>query len=161
MRTILTTTLLLAAALGVADRAAAQGFAPYQRPPVSPYINLLRRGSDPAINYYGIVRPIVDQQTFNQQFYDQQQQLQSTLNQDLSLLSQPGETADVPRYPTTGHPTQLFGHLRYFQSRGSAGGYSAVGPGLANRPSALAGGVPVGPRTGSYSAPAGRAPAPR
>jgi hypothetical protein len=29
----------------------------YQRPVVSPYINLLRGGGTPAINYYGIVRP--------------------------------------------------------------------------------------------------------
>jgi hypothetical protein len=29
---------------------------PYTRPPVSPYLNLLR-GGNPAINYFGIVRP--------------------------------------------------------------------------------------------------------
>ena len=31
-------------------------------PSVSPYLNLLRRGSSPAINYYGLVRPAFDVQ---------------------------------------------------------------------------------------------------
>src|SRR4051794_19633319 len=30
---------------------------PSARPAVSPYLNLTRTGTDPAINYYGIVRP--------------------------------------------------------------------------------------------------------
>jgi hypothetical protein len=35
-------------------------------PALSPYINLLRRGADPAVNYYGLVRPIVEQQSLMQ-----------------------------------------------------------------------------------------------
>jgi hypothetical protein len=34
---------------------------PYSPPVVSPYLNLLNRGN-PAINYYGLVRPQVQEQ---------------------------------------------------------------------------------------------------
>src|SRR5687767_4006629 len=36
------------------------------RPPVSPYLNLLRRDSGGAPNYHTLVRPQVDQRTTNQ-----------------------------------------------------------------------------------------------
>lgn len=56
--------LLLGLATGIAllsaTEAGAQfipGGAPFRRPTVSPYLNLVRSGSNPAINYYGIVRP--------------------------------------------------------------------------------------------------------
>ena len=58
---------------------------PYARPTVSPYLNLLRPGASPAINYYGLVRP--------------QQQFQSDigqLDQQSSALQQ-GVTVDSAR----------------------------------------------------------------
>lgn len=60
-RTTLAATLLaLASAHGVALGQAPLrpgGITPNARPAVSPYINLVRPGTAPAINYYGIVRP--------------------------------------------------------------------------------------------------------
>jgi len=62
----------------------------------------------------------------------------------------------VLRFPTTGHPTQVLAHMRYFQSRGSAAGASATGQGLitptfANRPAG-----PAAPRGGLTPPPPGR-----
>ncbi len=62
--------------------------AQYQRPPqasgphgqpVSPYLNLLNRRTNPAINYYGIVRPQVQ---FNQAIQQQQADLNQLRRQD-------------------------------------------------------------------------------
>ena len=69
MRRILLTLLVAMGWMGVADCLQAQGPGPYTRPqtgnpyaqPVfSPYLNLLRRGTNPAVNYYGLVRPEID-----------------------------------------------------------------------------------------------------
>ncbi len=116
-----------------AGEASAQGYqAP--RPLVSPYINLLRRGSDPGVNYYGIVRPLNDQNQFNQSVVDQHNQLR----QQVLTQQSPNEDAPLaePVYPTTGHPTGLLNYQRYFMNRGSGAGVVAPAGGalgFANR----------------------------
>jgi hypothetical protein len=56
------TTLLAAGSLYAQAPLVPQGSTqPYSPPVVSPYLNLLNRGN-PAINYYGIVRPEVQEQ---------------------------------------------------------------------------------------------------
>jgi hypothetical protein len=82
-------------------------------PPVSPYLNLLRPGTSPAINYYGLVRPELN-------VLSSMQALQAQLGyvqQANGLLS--GEGA------TTGHPAYFLNHGTYFLNL--AGQPSAAG----------------------------------
>ncbi|MBY0457645.1 MAG: hypothetical protein K2V38_09930, partial [Gemmataceae bacterium] len=48
---------VVAVVLSGAGAFAQQPGAPIQRPPYSPYLNLLRTGGTTAQNYYGLVRP--------------------------------------------------------------------------------------------------------
>ena len=80
---------------------------PGYSPPVSPYLNLLRRGSDPAINYYGIVRPEL---SFQRSIIGLQQQVNAVGaqaaadTQGLSLVS-------------TGHPIVFSNYSHYYGVR--------------------------------------------
>jgi hypothetical protein len=114
--------LALAGLLGAAHSAPAQYpyNNPYNRPYVSPYINLLRAGSSPGVNYYGIVRPEVE---FRSGINQLQQQTQ--LNQQLIT----GLTGANPGPLTTGHPVGFQNHLTYFQNLG-AGGQGGTGFGV-------------------------------
>src|SRR5437660_8996673 len=73
----------------------AYGVNPGRKPVVSPYINLLRSGTDPGINYYGIVRPEIAFRNSINMVQDQQQQLVEA-NQQQTL-------ATYMTLPTTGH----------------------------------------------------------
>jgi hypothetical protein len=83
-------------------------FGSYVRPPVSPYLNLLRAGSSPAVNYYGLVRP---QLAFGSAIQNLDQQL-STLGQQTSSLEAEAATA----IPPTGRVVGFMTHYRYFQT---------------------------------------------
>jgi hypothetical protein len=142
---ILTTlACLLAPALGVA-----QGPAPYVRPqtnpyarPVfSPYLNLLNGNTNPAINYYGLVRPEID-------FRNSLQQLQQQVN---TLPTTPG-VPDVAGLPVTGHTTQFLNYSHFYFAGQSAGaaGRRPTGPQA----------VPTQP-TVAAPAPGGQPPRPR
>jgi len=113
-RGLLTIALLLLTA--VEGRAQVLGQPPPSTPTFSPYLNLLRRGN-PAVNYYGLVRP-------EQQWRNAVGQLQQNV-QGLDTAVAEGQAAGTL---TTGHATQ-FQNLSHFfpQSRQS-------GPGL-GRPS--------------------------
>jgi hypothetical protein len=79
------------------------GQPPY-RPPVSPYINLLRRGGNPAINYYGLVRPQIE---FSREI--------RRLDQDLATRGQQGRQFDEESgLPTTGHAASFMNYSHYF-----------------------------------------------
>src|SRR5436190_294198 len=69
---------------------------PYARPPISPYLNLLRAGN-PAVNYYGVVRP-------EQQFYNSFQQLSQ---QVAASQMQLGQLEGQEAQPFTGHPSSF------------------------------------------------------
>jgi hypothetical protein len=163
MRTILTTTLCATAILALADGALAQGFQqmPPQPPAVSPYLNLLRGGASRASNYYNLTVPQVQQQYYNEQFYQQGMQ-QGALIEGLEQQSQAGGAAGPLRLPVTGHTTQLQSQYRYFQTRGAGGAASgvtrAVGvPSYANTVGVQGGGGGTGVRggTGAGAPPAG------
>jgi hypothetical protein len=119
-------TWIAAAALGLltvlgAQGARAQGFvrpptSPFPRPPVSPWINLFR-GGNPAINYYGLVRP---EQQYNQAINQLQQGVQA--NQAALYYGD-------PNLPTTGHPTRFLNYSHYFLSQGGGGNYAPYGAG--------------------------------
>jgi hypothetical protein len=94
---------------------------PFPRSPISPYLNLAR-GGNPAINYYGLVRPQIETQ---QSIYGLQQQL-GGLSQVQALQSEAARSS-----ATTGHPTRFFNYSHYFMSSGGgASSFSGVrGPG--------------------------------
>jgi hypothetical protein len=126
------TRLLVAALLVglVPAVAAAQPQPPaVARPTFSPYLNLLRRGSNPAVNYYGLVQPQV---RFQQQFGLLQRQV------DQNALTLQGLTSGLvygedPGFPATGHPAVFnsLGHY-YFNSPAQGGGSGSAGRPVTN-----------------------------
>lgn len=109
-------------ACGPAEQARAQYYQPSRlgpvyRPPVSPYLNLLRRGSDPAVNYYGIVRPEIE---FRSGLQNLQQQV-SAVDQQVTAQDQA-----LGALPETGHPVQFFNYSHYY-GQGFNGGTGARG----------------------------------
>jgi hypothetical protein len=77
----------------------------YPRPPYSPYLNLRRQGN-PAINYYGLVRPEI-------QGWNSVQNLQQQVNQ-LGLQTTTGTEAATGVLPPTGYPARFQDFARYF-----------------------------------------------
>src|SRR4051794_32395176 len=116
----------LACGLGVAVTAWAQApigryTSPYQnQPTLSPYLNMLRSGTSPAINYHSLVRP---QMETSQNLSNLQQQFQQL---DSTMLAQ-GTTTGTPTagsFLTTGHPVAFMNYGNFFPlyTRGGAGG---------------------------------------
>jgi len=129
--------LLLAAAIW-APHAHAQTGIPYQpnalgsaggpyQSPISPYINILRGGAFPAVNYYNIVQP---QLQFNAAIGQLQTQ-QNLLSQAISNPNVLGET--------TGHPT-AFGNWTHYYSYQGVG----IGGGGTGRPGMAGAGIGMG-----------------
>jgi hypothetical protein len=86
------------------------------RPALSPYLNLANNG-DPAINYYGLVRPQI---AYGQAI--------SNLNTDVNSLQaqqsvQTSALKDLP--PQTGHVSSFMTQGRYFMTNGMASGTTA------------------------------------
>ena len=123
--------------------------APYQRPVVSPYINLLRPGAPPAINYFGVVRPEV-------QLYNSANLLQQQITANRQAVTGLEEQQAAPL--TTGHPIYFLNYQRYFLNFGAA----APGGGSSLRPGAGAAGTAgsMGARPGAAAAGAGARPGP-
>ena len=112
--------LLLAAWAGVPAHAQAQqyGLNPSNRPAFSPYLNLLRSGSSPGVNYYGIVRPEI---FFSNSLYQLQGQ-QST------LANRQEDLAAYTALPATGHASGFQTQAKYFMTsggQGQSGGFAA------------------------------------
>jgi hypothetical protein len=136
--------LLLSALFALICDGAAQaqyvrpGVNPALRPKFSPYLNLLRTDVDPALNYYGLVRPQMDFYSSIQQLGQQQSAL-ATQQQDLL-----GPTA----LPATGHTTGFLNHNRYFMTRSgvAAGAARFASPQLSSQ-SITARTAPTTPRT--------------
>lgn len=109
--------------LGLASPSLAQPMVPgggYQKPTVSPYINLVRGNSgvsNAALNYFGVVRP---EQAFRSQATMLQQQLAQT-NQNLTTLSSDQQQQQPLSITGKGATFQNYSH--YFNNiGGSAGG---------------------------------------
>jgi hypothetical protein len=100
------------------------GAAPYAKPPVSPYLNLLRQGNSPAFNYSTLVRP---QLQFQQGMQGLQNQF-GTLQQSVTTLEQQG-LQGPPVLPATGHPTGFMTHRAYFMNLAGAGATGTPGAG--------------------------------
>lgn len=122
----LSLTLLTLGCFLVPAAAHAQGPGPYARPqtnpyakPVfSPYLNLLNNNNNPAINYYGLVRPEIDMRNSLQQLQQQVNALPTTPS-----VTEPGGL------PLTGHPTQFLNTTHFFPSANAgAAGRRPSGP---------------------------------
>lgn len=121
------TTVLLAlfTVVGWGGPAAAQPPGPPVRPAYSPYLNLLRPGSSPAINYYGLVRP---EQATRQSL----QAVQSAVSANQRTIQELYGN-DLGQ---TGVPAQFQNHYGYFLNHRSGGGGAPGG-------AARGGGPPV------------------
>jgi hypothetical protein len=115
--------------LGLAARAHGQGV--FVRPggispvpvPYSPYLNLARPGN-PAINYYGLVRPEF-------QARSTALALQSQLNQVSQQVANPAPQAATGVLPQTGYTVRFLDYGRYFNRLGNA--TTPIRPGFSSR----------------------------
>lgn len=90
------------------------GTQPYSPSVVNPYLNLLNRGN-PAINYYGIVRPQIQQG-------QQLQMLQFGLNRTAAEATAAETAATTPGAPAaTGHTVGFMTYTRYFNTVSARG----------------------------------------
>lgn len=122
--------VLAAAAVAIGGAPAlAQAPVSPQRPPISPYLNLLRAGNSPALNYYGLVRP-------EQQMRQSIGNLQGGLTANQQAVG--NLRSELQGVPVTGHPTQFLNLGGYFMNNGGASG---VGAGIGQRPNVGAAGV--------------------
>ncbi|MCI0682574.1 MAG: hypothetical protein L0Y71_10755 [Gemmataceae bacterium] len=103
-------------------RAQGPGFNPSARPTFSPWLNLNRRGTSSAVNYFGIIRPQVN-------FSNSIQQLQ----QETAAIEQQQATTAGSELPATGHVAGFLNHNKYFMNRGGA---TAAGDRFVPNPSA-------------------------
>ena len=90
-------------------------------PPVSPYLNLLRRDSSVANNYFNLVRP---EQEFRQGIINNNQQISHLQQQTSSLQIQQNDTTMYLRRQAagstlgaTGHPTSFMNYGQYYRGR--------------------------------------------
>jgi hypothetical protein len=83
---------------------------PINNPILSPYL-LLRSGGNPAINYFGIVQPLENLNTF------QQQQLQLN-NQLANLVNNPNNPLVRGALPQTGTSQRFMAYQGYFMTVG-------------------------------------------
>jgi hypothetical protein len=113
---------------------------PGQRPTTSPYLNILRSGGSPAINYYGVVRPEVN---FSNSLFQMQTQQGTLAAQQQDLMS-------YTAVPPTGHAAGFGTQTKYFMRPTSMGqtptGYSSggIGAGLGTGIGGVGGNTGIG-----------------
>lgn len=113
--------LLVLSGVAWTDRVAAQpgpaafgpGMAAPARPVFSPYLNLARPGSSPAVNYFGLVRPQLATQNSLQSL---QRQVMTEQQQRLA-----GPSAVNPTLPITGQQTFFLNTGGYFLNNRGGG----------------------------------------
>ena len=97
--------VLVAAAGPVRAQPPVPGGPAATRPAFSPYLNLARPGTAPALNYYGLVRPEL-------QFRQSIQNLQGAVAANQQAIG--GVQAEATGVSPTGHPTQFLNYGGYF-----------------------------------------------
>lgn len=86
------------------------------RPTVSPYLSIFR--GNPAINYFGSVRPQIE---MNRQLYQMQQEIQAA-QPNLVLPFDPLQQGLGTTGMTTGHPVSFQNYSHYYGNRGGSAG---------------------------------------
>jgi hypothetical protein len=94
---------------------------PVARPAVSPYLNLLRRGQDPGLNYYNLVRPDIE-------FRQNIGLLQGETSTNRSAISSLDQSFGLPLI--TGHRSGFMTQGRYFMNNGIGGAGFGLGGGV-------------------------------
>lgn len=94
------------------------------RPTINPYLNLVGRGQ-PAVNYYGIVRPQLETAHALQMMQQEVQQLQPGLATPFSQSTQ----VEMLR---TGHPVAFGNTSHYFPQPGARPGVGSMPTGYRN-----------------------------
>ncbi len=89
---------------------------PPQRPTISPYVNLLRRGNSTAFNYYTLVRPELE---FRSQFAQQGAAIYQ-LRGDVQAQANAASATNEQR--PTGHATSFLNYSHYFPGLSGRGG---------------------------------------
>ena len=117
-------------------------------PTVSPYLNLVRRGTIPAVNYYGLVRP-------EQEMRRNLQSMQRQVYQNRSDLDAMAVGAD-PGMPVTGKAAMFLNTSGYFMTFSPAGGSGFGTFGVTGPASPGMGGGAARPPASSRSSPARR-----
>jgi hypothetical protein len=120
------------------SRAAAQapGVPPQMqplRPPISPYLNLLRLGGGPALNYYNLVRP-------QQQLFAGINNLQQQVAANRALATAAMAVGADPTLPETGKATMFMNTGGYFMNMNPIGG-AAAAPGVGRMGAGMGAGV--------------------
>lgn len=89
------------------------------RPALSPYLNLLRSGGSPTLNYYGLVRPE----------FNGRQAIQAVQSAEAANQRTIGDLLNGGGLPVTGIASQFQNHRSYFLNQGSggAGGFGVGG----------------------------------
>lgn len=96
----------------------------YDRPTVSPYLNLLRpQGGVGVPNYQSLVRPELQQRRMNEIQGRQIQSLQNRLYQGPSSSGSGGAPQEIR---STGHVTRFMNHSSYYPGLGGDGGAGAA-----------------------------------
>ena len=108
-----------------------RGPTPFSRPTVSPYLNLLQ-GGNPAINYYGLVRP---QLAFRNALQN--------LGENVNTIGNNVNSLETNQPTQTGHRSSFMTQGAYFMTNGSGVG--------AMRQRGLAGGTGYGLGSGQSS----------
>jgi hypothetical protein len=115
---ILTAGMVL---LAGSERASAQYYQPqiynpYAPPVFSPYLNL-RVPGNPAINYFGMVKPQMD---VNRQLQIMQQQQAKAMQ--MGFMTNFPDEEPLTGFAITGHPTAFFNYGHYYYNQTTRGG---------------------------------------
>jgi|SRR6185437_2726146 len=86
-------------------------------PYVSPYLNLVRPGSDPGLNYYTLVQPLLQQQQINLQQNRNVQNLGRQLQQQQAEIMTP--YGAVGRLRPTGRGATFMNYSHYYPGLGA------------------------------------------
>lgn len=107
------------------------GYGSMYKPPVSPYLNLLRNGNSPAFNYTTLVAPQLKAQSNFQMLQGQV----NTVGQTLTTLEQQAQAGAAPLLPVTGQSVGFMTQKAYFMNiSGASFASSSIGSGTAATP---------------------------
>jgi hypothetical protein len=112
----------LVAALGWTAGAQQPRVGPPARPAVSPYLNLLRPGNSPGVNYYGLVRP-------QNEFRNSLQGLGQQVSANRAMIDDLAEQPDAS-LPATGHRVTYLNTRGYYPLSAGGGSRRAARPGV-------------------------------